>query len=149
MILVKPGALQLKKAWQAVLNAIDVGPLSDQSLVDPHDVLFNLDLKFALLFVLSPGLVQCIQKPLVELAPDPDDNLLIGFVPGNFSELCGEYKILDFKQISEIIEEISWVTGLGFLYRDTCEGNGFSTLSSPLPRCHAISRFFLYIPKID
>ena len=61
----KPGALQLKKAWQAVFNAIDVGPLSDQSLVDPHDVLLNLDLEFALLFVLSPRLVQRTQELLV------------------------------------------------------------------------------------
>ena len=93
----KPGALQLKKAWQAVFNAIDVGPLSDQSLVDPHDVLLNLDLEFALLFILSPGLVQRIQEPLVVLAPDLDDNLLIGFIPGAPSKLRSEHKILDFK----------------------------------------------------
>ena len=61
----KPGALQLKKAWQAVLNAIDVSPLSDQSLVDPHDVLLDLDLEFALLPVLSPRLVQRTQELLV------------------------------------------------------------------------------------
>ena len=79
------------------MNAIDVGPLSDQSLVDPHDVLLNLDLKFALLFVLSPGFVQRIQEPLVVFAPDPNDNLLIGFIPGTSSEICSEHKILDFK----------------------------------------------------
>ena len=104
-MLVKPGALQLKKAWQGVLNAIDVGPLSDQSLVDPHDVLLDRDLKLALLLVLSPGLVERIQEPLVVLTPDPDDNLLIGFIPGASSKVqASKHKFLD----SNLLGVHSW-----------------------------------------
>ena len=76
----KPGTPQLTEVSQAVLDAVDVGSLSDQRLVDAHDVLLNLDLHLALLFVALPRQVERLQELAVVLCPDLDGNLLVGLI---------------------------------------------------------------------
>ena len=83
--MVKPGTEQVTEGWQADAR----GAFSDQSPVHPHDVLLNLDLNPALLFVANPGLGQLLQEPFVVLRPPLDQNLLVGLVSGASSKIDG------------------------------------------------------------